>query len=282
VLSSRLAGRRMIAAAALIFSAASVGSPAHGQGRFEARYSVTIAGIPVGQGVWVADIAEDQYSTAASGRVTGIARVLSDGEGSGTARGRVNAGRLLPSTYAVTVTADRRPDEIRMGFAGGAVKELRVEPPTPYSADRVPLTEAHRRGVSDPMTASLVRVAGNGDPVAPQACQRTSSVFDGRMRYDLRFAFKRVEPVHAEKGYAGPAVVCAVYFSPIAGHIPDRAAIKYLAELRDMELWLAPIAGTRVMVPYRVTVPTPLGVGVLQATQFVSVPQPGKASAKTQ
>jgi Protein of unknown function (DUF3108) len=102
------------------------------------------------------------------------------------------------------------------------------------------------------------------------------------MRYDLRFAFKRVEPVHAEKGYAGPAVVCAVYFSPIAGHIPDRAAIKYLAELRDMELWLAPIAGTRVMVPYRVTVPTPLGVGVLQATQFVSVPQPGKASAKTQ
>jgi hypothetical protein len=77
-------------------------------------------------------------------------------------------------------------------------------------------------------------------------------------------------------------VVCAVYFSPIAGHIPDRAAIKYLAELRDIETWLAPIAGTRLMVPYRVTVPTPIGVGVMQATQFVSSPQPGKASAKTQ
>jgi hypothetical protein len=36
------------------------------------------------------------------------------------------------------------------------------------------------------------------------------------------------------------------------------------------------------MVPYRVTVPTPIGLGVMQATQFVSVPQPGKASAKTQ
>ena len=122
MLSSRLAGGRMIAAVALILSTVSIGGPAHAQGRFEARYSVTIAGIPVGQGVWIADIAEDQYSTAASGRVTGIARVLSDGEGSGAARGRVSAGRLLPSTYAVTVMADRRPDEIRMAFAGGAVK----------------------------------------------------------------------------------------------------------------------------------------------------------------
>jgi len=47
-------------------------------------------------------------------------------------------------------------------------------------------------------------------------------------------------------------------------------------------MWLAPIAGTRVMVPYRVSVPTPIGLGVMQATQFVSSPQPGKAAAKTQ
>ena len=61
-------------------------------------------------------------------------------------------------------------------------------------------------------------------------------------------------------------MVCAVHFSPIAGHVPERAAIKYLVELRDMEMWLAPIAGTRVMVPYRVSVPTPIGIGVLEAT----------------
>ena len=83
----------------------------------------------------------------------------------------------------------------------------------------------------------------------------------------------------SEKGYQGTVVVCAVYFSPIAGHVPDRAAHQVPhAELRDIELWLAPIAGTRVMVPYRVSVPTPIGIGVMQATQFVSVPQPGRAS----
>jgi hypothetical protein len=31
-----------------------------------------------------------------------------------------------------------------------------------------------------------------------------------------------------------------------------------------------------------VTLPTPLGLGVMQATQFVSAPQPGRASARTQ
>ena len=56
----------------------------------------------------------------------------------------------------------------------------------------------------------------------------------------------------------------------------------YKASKTDMELWLAPIAGTRVMVPYRVSVPTPIGLGVMQATQFVSMPQPSKATAKTQ
>jgi hypothetical protein len=53
-------------------------------------------------------------------------------------------------------------------------------------------------------------------------------------------------------------------------------------QLGDIELWLAPIAGTRVMVPYRVSVPTPIGLGVMQATQFVSSPQPARAAAKTQ
>ena len=61
--------------------------------------------------------------------------------------------------------------------------------------------------------------------------------------------------------------------------MPDRAPIQYLANLREIEVWLAPIAGTRVLAPYRVAVPTPLGLGVMQATQFVSNPQTGKASA---
>jgi hypothetical protein len=78
-------------------------------------------------------------------------------------------------------------------------------------------------------------------------------------------------------------VVCTAYFVPVAGHVPDRPVIKYLVKLRDAEVWLAPIAGTRLMVPYRVSIPTPFGTGILEATQFVSEPYPQRAtSAKTQ
>jgi hypothetical protein len=51
--------------------------------------------------------------------------------------------------------------------------------------------------------------------------------------------------------------------------------------MRDIELWLAPIAGTRLMVPYRAVIPTPVGQGVLQATQFVTIPHASAASRPT-
>ena len=142
-----------------------------------------------------------------------------------------------------------------------------------------------RAGVTDPMTGSLVRVAGAGDPVGPDACQGSTAIFDGRMRYELRLAFKRMESVRADKGYQGPVVVCALYFTPIAGHDPARTSIKYLAQQKGMEVWLAPITNTRLLAPFRVSIPTPFGLGVLQATAFVSVATPGRAtaaSAKTQ
>jgi len=255
--------------------------PGFAQGKLDARYTVTLGGLPIGRGSWVIDITDDHFSAAASGATAGVMRVFASGQGQSAARGGVSGGQLIPSTYASSIVTDQKFDEVRMVISSGTVKEFVADPPSIPSPDRVPLTEAHRRGVSDPMTASLMRVPGNGDTVVPQACQRTLSIFDGRMRYDLKLAFKRLDQVRTEKGYQGPAVVCAVYFSPIAGHIPDRAALRYLMDLRDIELWLAPIAGTRVMVPYRVSVPTPIGVGIMQATQFVSIPQPGKA-AKTQ
>jgi hypothetical protein len=113
------------------------------------------------------------------------------------------------------------------------------------------------------------------------ACQRTAAIFDGRMRYNLKFAYKRMEQVKADKGYEGPVVVCAVYFVPIAGFVPHRSAIKYLAAQRDMEVWLAPVANTRLLVPYRVSIPTMIGVGIMQATQFVSVTAPRAAAVGT-
>jgi hypothetical protein len=255
------------------------GGDASAQGKLDARYTVSLAGVPIGRGAWIIDISDDQYTAAASGRTTGLLRVFASGDGSSAVRGHVRNGNLIPASYASSITTDKRTEELRITLSGGNVKESVIDPPSPPHPDRIPVTDAHRKGVTDPMSGSLARVAGNGDPVAPEACNRTMSIFDGRLRYDLKLAYKRMEMVRAEKGYQGPAVVCALNFVPIAGYVPDRAAIRYLVAQRDMEAWLAPIAGTRVLVPFRVAIPTPLGIGVLEATQFVTVAQPGHAAS---
>ncbi|WP_237180042.1 DUF3108 domain-containing protein [Rhodoplanes sp. Z2-YC6860] len=248
-------------------------------GRLDARYSVTLGGVPIGKGAWVIDITDTQYTAAASGATSGLLRVLSTGQGQGASRGYIVGGNPVPASFAASVTTDKKTEEIRMTLASGDVKQFSIVPEVPPDDDRIPVTEAHKRGVSDPMTGSLVRVPGTGNPVGPQACQRTNQIFDGRMRYNLQFAYKRMEQVKAEKGYEGPAVVCSVTFVPLAGYVPHRAAIKYLVAQRDIEIWLAPIAATRVLVPFRVSIPTPIGTGVMQATQFVSMPPPPHAAA---
>jgi hypothetical protein len=254
------------------------------QGKFEAQYVASVAGIPVGRGAWGIEIGDDQYATAASGRVTGVLRAVTSGEGQVGVRGGISKGVLAPSTYAVTVSSGGKTDEVQMVLASGTVKDLVAEPPFQPSPDRIPLTDAHRKGVLDPMSAGIIPVAGTGDVLAPEACNRTLAIFDGRQRFDLTLSFKRMDHVKADKGYEGPSVVCMVTYHPIAGHRPDRSAIKYLIATRDMEMWLAPIAGTRILVPFRISVPTMIGPAILQATQFVAVAQPSRAtaSAKTQ
>jgi Protein of unknown function (DUF3108) len=267
---------RTIAAALLVTIMA---APASAQGKLDAQYTVTLAGLPIGKGSWRIDIADTQYNATATGRTTGLLHAFTGGEGTSAAHGTLQAGRIVSSLYSSIIKTSRKNDETRLTIANGALKDASVEPPQDKDPERVPITEAHQQGILDPMTASLMRVAGTGDPLSPEACPQTLSVYDGRLRYDLQMTFKRMDKVKADKGYAGPAVVCAVYFSPIAGYIPTRAAIKYIAKLRDIEVWLVPIAGTRVLVPFRLEGPTPIGHAVLEASEFVSVATPTRASA---
>jgi hypothetical protein len=259
-----------------------LGAPsALAQGKLDARYEATLAGIPVGKGAWTVDIADDAFSAAASGGTSGLLKAFAGGSGTGAAQGRVVNGALVSTNYSATTTTSKKSEAIRIVLSNGNVKEYAIEPEPPVDPDRLPVTDAHRRGVYDPMTGSMLRVPGSGDPLSPEACRTGAPIFDGRMRYDLKLDFKRMETVKAEKGYRGPVVVCAVYFSPVAGYIPDRPVIKYLAAQRNIEITFAPIAGTRILVPFRMVIPTPLGTAMLEATQFITQASPPRV-AKTQ
>ena len=252
---------------------------AFAQGRLDARYEASLAGIAVGNGTWTVEIGDDAFSASARGATAGLLKAFAGGTGTGASQGRVVNGALVATGYQATL-ASKKSKTIRMVLANGNIREFTIDPEPPVDPGRIPLTEAHRKNVLDPMTGSLLRVPGNGEVLSPDACRTGTGIFDGRLRYDLKLDYKRMETVKAERGYHGPAVVCAIYFTPVAGYIPDRPVIKYLANERRIEIAFVPIAGTRVLVPFRMTIPTPFGPAMLEATSFVTTAAPPRV-AKT-
>jgi Protein of unknown function (DUF3108) len=242
---------------------AGIAGQAHAQG-FEAAYTIAAARIPVGSAALSGRVGPEDYAASMSGRTGGLLRVLTSGEGNMTVAGTVSGGKLAPLRYTSKTTADDDTLAVTMTFKDGNVDELEATEPAPGD-DRVALTAEHRRQVLDPLTALLVPGMG-GDTV----CRRTLPIFDGRRRYDLKLAFKRIEQVKAEVGYAGPAVTCTVAFEPIAGHRRSSPLLTFLTDGRDVEMALAPIPGTAVLAPFRITATYMLGNVVMQATRFAA------------
>ena len=202
-------------------------------------------------------------------------KALVDGEGSFAAKGTVKDGHPVSTTFTSKI-ASNETSEVTMVLDEGRVKELTAIPPP--NRDSVPVMETNRQGIVDPLTAMLFSAAVTGEGLSPAACRQTLPIFDGRQRYDLKLAFKRMDKVTAEKGYSGPLVVCSVTYEPIAGHRSSTALVKYLSEGREMEMALAPVAGTRLLVPFRMSVVSVLANLVIVANRFEVVAQPVGAS----
>jgi len=196
--------RPLLASCVLAFAAFGPIGAASAEGRLEARYSATLAGISIGSGSWTIEAAETQYTATVNGSTSGLLRAFTGGQGNATARSTLNGGKVVSSIYAATITTRNYTDSIRITISNGNVKDFRIDPPQDANPERVPITEAHQHNVLDPMTASLVRVFGNGDVLSPEACDRTLAVFDGRLRYDVQFAFKRMDNVRQKKAMPAP------------------------------------------------------------------------------
>jgi hypothetical protein len=249
---------------------------AHAQMRLKAHYTLSMTGVPIGQIVWFAAIGDQRYTTSANGKASGVLSVLVNGEGAVDVRGVVTEGHVLPRFFTSKIIDDEGNSELRMTFDEGVVKELSGSAPPP-SADRLPITDADRRGVSDPLSAMLI--PANGEPLQPANCNHVLSIFDGRRRYDLTLAYKRLDKVALDRSFSGAVLVCSVLLKPIAGYRSDSMLVKYVAGRRDMELWFAPVPGTSVMAPIRVSMPTLVGTLEIQADQFDILPPLPEAPA---
>ncbi|MEP7029467.1 MAG: DUF3108 domain-containing protein [Pseudolabrys sp.] len=249
-----------------------VADAAQAQSRLRAHYTISMTGVSVGQIVWLISIGDQRYTTSASGKASGVLSVLVNGEGAVDVRGVIVDGRPQPKFYTSNITDDEGKSELRVTFDDGVAKETPAhEPPkAPPSSDRIPVTEADRRGVADPLSAMLIPT--DLGPLGPAYCDRVLSIFDGRRRYDLILSFKRFDKIALEKSYSGPVLVCGVVLKPIAGYRADSLLVKYVGGRRDMELWFVPIGDTPFIAPVRVSMPTLVGTLEILADQFEFIP----------
>lgn len=243
---------------------------ARAQGKVKAHYTISMTGVMFGEIVWLIDIGDALYNTSATGKASGVLSVLMNGEGSAAAQGNIAADHLNPSSYTSTITDDDGTIKLQLTFADGGATE-QITPQPPVRADRVPVTDADRRGIVDPLSAVLISTKLGGGVLAASDCNRTLKIFDGRRRYNLALSYDRIDKVAIERGYSGPILVCGVILQPIAGYRTDSMMVKYVAGRRDMELWFAPIAGTSIMAPVRMLMPTLIGTLKIQANQFEAV-----------
>jgi hypothetical protein len=272
ILVARILVASMAVCAALIFA----NVPAHAQQtQLTSTYKMSLMGIPVGTANLSASVSDlsnatKSYQVDANARLSGLAGVFSSGRGSSTAQGTLEKDKLWPSRFQLLVRSGKAPQTLNIQAQNGDVKSVVYEPPAEPKLDRVPLTDAHRRNIIDPLGAFLVPLSKGQSATDPQVCARTLPVFDGTSRFDLAFSFSETRTLtKAQTGnYEGSVLVCKARYIPIAGHRPKRDAVKFMQNNKDMEIWLAPIGNTRVLAPYRVAVRTMIGMAVLEAEKF--------------
>jgi hypothetical protein len=219
---------------------------------------------------------ESEYAMSARARAGGALKaLLVIGEASFSTQGTIQGGHPVPTTFTSKIVSNTETSDVTMVLDEGNVKELAATPPP--SSDRVPVTNSNRQGIVDPLTALLFSAAAAGEGLHRDVCRHTLPIFDGQQRYDLKLAFKRMDKVTAEKGYAGPVVACSVSYEPIAGHRANIPLIKYLSEGREMEIALAPIAGTRLLAPFRLSVVSTLANLMIEANRFETIMAPAPA-----
>jgi hypothetical protein len=233
----------------------------------KAEYAISLIGLPLATATVVSSIEGTTYKTEVQARTTGLAGVVASGKGAATATGSLAGSQPLPASFVLTSRSSKGPMTLHMALVQGNVAQVEIMPPLEPRPDRIPLVEAHKRGIVDPVSALLLPVHGKGDPIGPASCNRTIPVFDGASRFDIVLSF--VESRKADiAGYRGPVIVCNVRYVPLSGHRPERPGTKFMMENRDISVWLAPVEGTRLLAPVRIALMTMIGMSVAEATRF--------------
>jgi hypothetical protein len=254
------------ASAALVCAICATATAARAE-TLKAQYSMSLLGISIGHASVSGFVEGQKYRIEMSMRTSGLASLVNDTKGAASASGAFTRNGPTPATYANTTSNQWETRTVRMALSGNSVRSVDVQPIPWDLAIRVPVTESNKTHVLDPVSALIMAVPPGESLTGPAACNRNIPVYDGVARFDVALSYVETREVET-RGYSGPVSVCAARYRPIAGHRPDSASTKFMAENGDINVWLAPLPGARVVVPYRIALRTSAGALTIEAAEF--------------
>ena len=184
------------------------------------------------------DQSHQGYAIAAEAETHGLADLFLALHSRLDVRGRISDGTLLPE--AMHAETHRRGLDLYTRIDYGVDGTVTAETGPPLNRPAVPVTAAQTHDRPADAVSALARHL-----VSSGSCALTFAVFDGRRRYDLRFADA---PSEVLPDIDGPARVCRMWRHRIAGFPADGRGNKATDQGK---LWLARLLPTDLMVPVR-------------------------------
>jgi hypothetical protein len=247
------------------------------------NYAMTIAGLPIGSASMT--LTPNGSSTAVSiagraggpleiGRMSGSAMI---GNGEVTAQSQSGSGKSATSAqlssrgtpgnsrFSYTGTSSRGPAKIAMTMAGSRVTVLDANIPDNPKAVRVPVTDAHKSGVIDPMSLLGIMIQPGGMLKPDALCGRSHAVFTGQSRFNMAGSAleQRAAVSGMPAGYS--AVTCRVTVTPVSGHRTDKGNA---AQTRTATLVFAASPDNRRTILWSLSVPAVFGSFALTASSL--------------
>jgi len=224
-------------------------------------YSVSLVGLPVAYASFVTVVDGAAYNITGDLRTSVFTDIISKTRGNASVSGKLAEDRLLASNFLVSYSTGRHSHRTQVEFSDGNVKSAINTPKRKKtSADWVPLTAEDMRMVLDPLSGMVF-------PAGSKVCPRSLPIFDGQTRVTLHLAPKGVRP-YRTRGFAGDAIVCSIRFDPKSGYRKGSSGIKYLRQLKTMEVWFAKHEDGGFYAPVYAKVPTKIGQVIVAATRF--------------
>ncbi|MEM7192260.1 MAG: DUF3108 domain-containing protein [Pseudomonadota bacterium] len=238
-----------------------------------ATYKVGVSAIDLGKFNVAMAVTPKTYTLTATGEFSVLGGLVYRAEGQLNANGTHIGSESKPQRFDFSYSDQRNEGSLQIGFGRGTVRSVTRKPKKRPDKKAVPIPEDQLADVLDPLTAAFFSIHAELPPGDLAICNQTLRVFDGKRRFDLTLSPKRKVGLSVNAPMGLPAAaVCKVDYQPIGGHRAQNETVNFLKNSGDIEVWLVPVPGTGITLPYKVVLPTAWGEGRIALVSLKAAP----------